>query len=239
MLILTRKLGEKVVIGDNIVISVVDIKDGKVPLGKDGIVRLGFVCPASIPVQRQEIFDALRREEKAVSKVVNRQEKESIAEPGEALQVQRDRACQLEEGPDLWREKCRYLEEERDQWRKKYNDLCDKTIDLNLERKRILRALADAESGQLRMIECYEGIVRHVDGDEVVVVYEVEGDLVEQTYRRGQFIDGNMPNVNDQVAVHVRVIAIPPGTCSEDDASEEDLKPSDGDDHAESLSREF
>lgn len=47
MLVLTRKLGEQIVIGDNIVISVVGV-------GRDR-VKLGITAPADVPVHRQEI----------------------------------------------------------------------------------------------------------------------------------------------------------------------------------------
>jgi carbon storage regulator len=48
MLVLSRKLGEKIHIGDNICITVVDIDRGK--------VRLGIEAPRSVPVYRQELL---------------------------------------------------------------------------------------------------------------------------------------------------------------------------------------
>jgi carbon storage regulator len=48
MLVLSRKLGEKIHIGDNICITVVDIDRGK--------VRLGIEAPRNIPVYRQELL---------------------------------------------------------------------------------------------------------------------------------------------------------------------------------------
>jgi carbon storage regulator len=50
MLVLSRKLGEKICIGDNICITVVDIDRGK--------VRLGIDAPRSVPVYRQELLAA-------------------------------------------------------------------------------------------------------------------------------------------------------------------------------------
>jgi carbon storage regulator len=47
MLVLTRKPGEEILIGDNIRLTVVRIDGGK--------VRLGIAAPASVPVRRQEI----------------------------------------------------------------------------------------------------------------------------------------------------------------------------------------
>jgi carbon storage regulator len=46
-LVLTRKLGEKIQIGPNIMITVVDIDRGK--------IRLGIECPRDIPVYRHEL----------------------------------------------------------------------------------------------------------------------------------------------------------------------------------------
>lgn len=52
MLVLSRKLNEKVVIGDNITVTVVEI-------GRDR-VRLGFDAPRDTPVHRQEIYDQIQ-----------------------------------------------------------------------------------------------------------------------------------------------------------------------------------
>lgn len=48
MLVLSRKLNEKIYIGDNITITVVDIDRGK--------IRLGIECPRDIPIYRQELL---------------------------------------------------------------------------------------------------------------------------------------------------------------------------------------
>ena len=54
MLVLSRKRNEQIVIGDNIVITIVDIRGDK--------VRLGVDAPSTVPVHRHEVFAALRRE---------------------------------------------------------------------------------------------------------------------------------------------------------------------------------
>ena len=47
MLVLSRKLGEKIVIGDNIVVTVVKIDRNQ--------IRIGIEAPSEIPVYREEI----------------------------------------------------------------------------------------------------------------------------------------------------------------------------------------
>ena len=48
MLVLSRKLGEKIRIGDNICITVVDIDRGK--------IRLGIEAPRDVPIYRDELL---------------------------------------------------------------------------------------------------------------------------------------------------------------------------------------
>jgi len=56
MLVLTRKLGETIVIGDDITIKVVDIH------GKQ--IRLGIEAPTEISIFRGEIYDRIQEENK-------------------------------------------------------------------------------------------------------------------------------------------------------------------------------
>ena len=55
MLVLSRKKNEQIVIDDNIVLTVVQIRDGK--------VRVGIEAPKSIPVHREEVYEAIKREQ--------------------------------------------------------------------------------------------------------------------------------------------------------------------------------
>jgi len=48
MLVLSRKLGEKIVIGDNIVVTIVKIDRNQ--------IRIGIEAPNEVPVYREEIF---------------------------------------------------------------------------------------------------------------------------------------------------------------------------------------
>jgi len=49
MLVLSRKLGEKIYINENICITVVDIDRGK--------IRLGIEAPRDVPIFRQELLE--------------------------------------------------------------------------------------------------------------------------------------------------------------------------------------
>jgi carbon storage regulator len=54
MLVLSRHRDESIIIGDNIVITIVEVRGDK--------VRLGIQAPTDIPVHRQEVYDAIQRE---------------------------------------------------------------------------------------------------------------------------------------------------------------------------------
>ena len=56
MLVLTRKSGEGIIIGDNIRITVVELKGGG--------VRIGIDAPREMKVHRQEVFDRIKQENK-------------------------------------------------------------------------------------------------------------------------------------------------------------------------------
>ena len=53
MLVLSRQRDESIIIGDNIVITIVDIRGDK--------VRLGIEAPKEVPVHRQEVYEAIQR----------------------------------------------------------------------------------------------------------------------------------------------------------------------------------
>ena len=61
MLVLSRHRDESIMIGDNIVITVVDIRGDK--------VRLGIQAPSDVPVHREEIYQAIQREAQGAVKV--------------------------------------------------------------------------------------------------------------------------------------------------------------------------
>lgn len=54
MLVLSRQRDESIMIGDTIVVTIVDIRGDK--------VRLGINAPAEVPMHRQEVYEAIQRE---------------------------------------------------------------------------------------------------------------------------------------------------------------------------------
>jgi len=54
MLVLSRKVGERILIGDNIVVTVVRVAQG--------IVRIGVEAPAEMAIVREEIKDQLKED---------------------------------------------------------------------------------------------------------------------------------------------------------------------------------
>lgn len=71
MLVLSRHIDESIMIGDDVVITVVDIRGDK--------VRLGIEAPQSIPVHRQEVYEAIKRENQKAGQL----------QPGEVRNVRR------------------------------------------------------------------------------------------------------------------------------------------------------
>jgi len=61
MLVLSRLRDQSVVIGHDIEVTVVDIRGDK--------VRLGINAPKEISVHRKEVYDAIRRENRAAAQV--------------------------------------------------------------------------------------------------------------------------------------------------------------------------
>ncbi len=56
MLVLSRQKDESIIIGDDIEITIVDVRGDK--------VRLGITAPKSISVHRREVYEAIQREKK-------------------------------------------------------------------------------------------------------------------------------------------------------------------------------
>ncbi len=54
MLVLSRQRDQSIIIGDNVVITIVDVRGDK--------VKLGIEAPREISVHRQEVYEAIQRE---------------------------------------------------------------------------------------------------------------------------------------------------------------------------------
>ncbi|MDR2550739.1 MAG: carbon storage regulator CsrA [Desulfobulbus sp.] len=54
MLVLTRKPGEGIVIGDNITIKIIELKSGS--------IRIGIDAPRDTKIYREEVYDRIRQE---------------------------------------------------------------------------------------------------------------------------------------------------------------------------------
>ncbi len=61
MLVLSRQRDESIIIGDNIVVTIVDIRGDK--------VRLGIEAPGEVPVHRREVYEAIQRENVRASRL--------------------------------------------------------------------------------------------------------------------------------------------------------------------------
>ena len=61
MLVLSRQRDQTIMIGDEIEITVVDIRGDK--------VRLGINAPNEVPVHRKEVYEAIKRENRAAASV--------------------------------------------------------------------------------------------------------------------------------------------------------------------------
>jgi carbon storage regulator len=57
MLILSRRVGETLIIGDDVRTTILEIRGNQ--------VRIGITAPKEIPVHREEVYDRIRREREA------------------------------------------------------------------------------------------------------------------------------------------------------------------------------
>jgi carbon storage regulator len=57
MLVLTRQRDESIMIGQDVVLRIIDIRGDK--------VRIGIEAPANVPVHREEVYNAIRLQQSA------------------------------------------------------------------------------------------------------------------------------------------------------------------------------
>ena len=99
--------------------------------------------------------------------------------------------------------------------------LQDKCLTLLSDRGRandaLVTKMAGVEDGLIRMHESYEGQVQYVGENTAVVLYNVDGHLVEQTYAKKQFKDGKLPAPGTCVRILVFVVEYEPKPPSADE----------------------
>jgi len=85
MLVLSRQRDESIIIGDDIVITIVDVRGDK--------VRLGITAPPHISVHRKEIYEAIKREADSGQRACGPGKVESLANrKGENTHPPKDQA---------------------------------------------------------------------------------------------------------------------------------------------------
>jgi carbon storage regulator len=100
MLVLSRQRDETIMIGDNVQVTVVDIRGDK--------VRLGITAPREIQVHRKEVYEAIKRENEQAAKL----RPDDVADVGDQNvpegnnnhdQSRRTEGDELSNGPDRGR----------------------------------------------------------------------------------------------------------------------------------------
>ncbi|MDX9753513.1 MAG: carbon storage regulator CsrA [bacterium] len=64
MLVLSRKRDESIIIGDDVIITVVDIKGEQ--------VKIGVTAPKNVSIHRKEVYEAIQQENKAAARTDTR-----------------------------------------------------------------------------------------------------------------------------------------------------------------------
>ena len=86
MLVLSRQRDESIMIGDDVEVTIVDVRGDK--------VRLGITAPKSIPVHRREIYDAIQREKAEAKKADEQPQKPARRQPEKSAQHRTDKEPQ-------------------------------------------------------------------------------------------------------------------------------------------------
>jgi len=90
MLVLSRQRDESIMIGDDVEITIVDVRGDK--------VRLGITAPREIPVHRREIYDTIQREKAAAAAAekaaAEKPQETSEAEPEKSPEAKPEKAAQ-------------------------------------------------------------------------------------------------------------------------------------------------
>ena len=73
MLVLSRQRDESIIIGDNIVVTIVDVRGDK--------VRLGIEAPREVSVHRREVYEAIQRENQQAAQIRLEEARQIAASP--------------------------------------------------------------------------------------------------------------------------------------------------------------
>lgn len=90
MLILTRRVGETIVIGDDVIITVLGIKGNQ--------VRIGINAPKDVSVHREEIYQRIQQEKGAPVPAATQQEEAAPAATAAAPVIKKKREPKADKG---------------------------------------------------------------------------------------------------------------------------------------------
>jgi len=104
MLVLSRQRDESIMIGDDVEITIVDVRGDK--------VRLGITAPREIPVHRREIYDTIQREKAAAAAA----EKAAAEKPQETSEAEHKETSEAkpEKSPEAKPEKAAQEQPEKE-----------------------------------------------------------------------------------------------------------------------------
>ncbi|MCH8146473.1 MAG: carbon storage regulator CsrA [Planctomycetes bacterium] len=92
MLVLSRQRDETIMIGDDVQITIVDIRGDK--------VRLGISAPRHIQVHRKEVYDAIKRENEAAAKMKPQDMTDAIEQESQAKKLKKSEPLENQQKPE-------------------------------------------------------------------------------------------------------------------------------------------
>ena len=92
MLVLSRQRDETIMIGDDVQITIVDIRGDK--------VRLGISAPRHIQVHRKEVYDAIKRENEQAAKMKPQDMTDAIEQESDAKKLKKSEPLEHQHKPE-------------------------------------------------------------------------------------------------------------------------------------------